>query len=117
MGANLSPPSNAKTKQTKNINPMPKPVNQATETVANPFDLTHKVKLENGKTFTLVDKQRPQGAWKFTEGVWTNVPRHVAERLKSKATDNVTMKTGQKTSAQIAQKFSIELLASPLPAE
>lgn len=102
---------------------MPKPVTipsgvtaaAAAASAKSKEPLTHKVTLENGKSFTLVDSER-LSPWKFEEGVPVLVPARIAEKLKAKATDNVTVKVGTKVSSLNQPKFKLEKVgAAPAP--
>lgn len=68
---------------------------------------THKVTLENGETYSIIDSERAH-PWKFEAGVPVLVPERIALKLKAKAQDNVTVKVGQKVSAMSQPKFKFE---------
>lgn len=89
---------------------MPAPV--VKKVVEETEELTHKVTLVNGKSWTLHDKDRPANPWRFVEGIAVKVPERIALRLKETAVDIVTGKVGQKVTAVAQHKFEIEKIGS-----
>ena len=97
---------------------MPDPVqrNVAPATPAK-SELTHKITLNNGNHFSLLDPARPGNPWVFKQGVETKVPESVAMRLKETAVDRITVRVGKKSSLQLEQKFSIDRIGGNKTAE
>ena len=89
---------------------MPAPV--VKKVVDDSEELTHKVTLVNGKSWTLHDKDRPASPWRFVEGIAVKVPERIALRLKDTAFDTVTGKVGQKITAVVQHKFEIEKIGA-----
>lgn len=92
---------------------MPAPIKPLASSRKTTEDLTHKVTLLHGESYTLLDAKRPGSPWVFKNGVAVRVPAYVAIKLNESATESVTVKIGSKTTSQTQQKFSIEKLPSP----